>query len=244
MRLDSFLVEKGYYNSRSQANNAVKNGKIKVNGRIITKSGFEVKENDVIDAVLEVNKYVSFGGYKLQKAYETFKFDLKDKTVLDIGASTGGFTDYCLQNGASKVYAYDVGHDQLDQKIRNDERVVVKEGVNCRYLNKNDFEENIDFICMDVSFISCTKLLENISQILNDDGEAVILFKPQFEVGNEYLNRQGIVINDKIVMKKMDETIALANDLNLICLGKTESVTKEPGGNQEYLLYFKKNHQL
>jgi len=243
MRLDLFLVENQYYPTRSKAALAIKEGKVKVNNRIACKNGLEVLKNDVIKCEKEENQFVSRGGYKLLGAIDSFHIDLKEKTVLDIGASTGGFTDCALQHKAKKVYAYDVGHNQLVDKIRNNPVVIVKEGVNCRYLTKEEFSETIDFICMDVSFISCTKMFDSISNILENGKTALVLFKPQFEVGSDSLNRQGIVKSDKIIDSKMQETIdfALTKDLKLI--GKTISPIEGGDGNKEYLLYFEKTNQ-
>ncbi len=240
MRLDLYLVEKKHFNSRSKAALAIKEKKVRVNGNLITKAGFIVSENDVIEIKQDVYQFVSRGGYKLLHALHYFNINLSDKIVLDIGASTGGFTDCCLQNNAKKVYAYDVGHSQLDKTLLSDNRVVVKEKINCRYLTKDDFKDNIDFICMDVSFISCTKMFDAISNILNYNKEIIILFKPQFEVGSDYLNRQGVVVSDKIIEVKLNETIAYAETFNLKFVDKTLSPIKGGDGNKEYLLYFKK----
>ena len=240
VKLSVYLTEKGFYPTRSQATNAIKDGKIKVNNRVITKAGYEVRENDVVEAEKELNEYVSRGGYKLEAALKTFDISLENQVILDIGASTGGFTDCCLKHGASKVYAYDVGHDQLAEKLKNDPRVIAEEGINARYLRKSDLPEKVDFICMDVSFISCTRIMVAISDILESEGEAVILFKPQFEVGKEYINSKGIVTDKDVVARKINETIAYAETLGLICRGQIASPVKGQDGNQEYLLYFNK----
>ncbi len=240
MKLSIYLVETGEYPNRSQAHNAIKERKVMVNGKIITKDGFEVDENDDIKVFKEEVSYVSRGGFKLGEALNAFKISLQNKAVLDIGASTGGFTDCCLQNGASKVYAYDVGHDQLAEKLQHDPRVISKEGVNGRELYRSSFNEIIDFICMDVSFISCVKLMPNIADILHDKGQTVILFKPQFEVGPAYLNNKGVVKNGEIVNQKLSDCINEAAKLNLIHKGTVKSPIKGQNGNQEYLLYFEK----
>ena len=241
-RLDRFLVEKGYFKSRSQAQLAINEGRIKVNGRIITKNGFDIAENDLIKYEKDEHQFVSRGGYKLLAALEKFNIDLKGKTVLDIGASTGGFTDCARQHGAKKIYAYDVGHDQLADELQHDERIISKEGVNCRNLTAEDFAEPIDFICMDVSFISCTKMLKTITDTLRNNGEAVILFKPQFEVGSQYLNRQGVVINDKITRDKLLNTLELINSYGMHWINKMESPIKGGDGNREYLIYLRKDN--
>lgn len=238
MRIDQLLVKREFYKTRSQASSAIKEKRVKINGIIINKAGFDVAEDCNIEVNYPEERFVSRGGYKLLTAIREFNIDLKNKTVLDIGASTGGFTDCALQHGAEKVYAYDVGSQQLDEKIRNDKRVVVKENINCRYLKKEDFADEIDFICMDVSFISCTKMFEAISSILDTDKEAVILFKPQFEVGNDFLNKKGIVTDNNEVLKKLNDCKMEAEKLKLIMEGYVASDIKGTDGNQEYLLYF------
>ncbi len=242
MRLDVYLTEKNYFSSRSQASLAIKERRVQVNSRTITKAGYEVEESDIVTVKKQQYSFVSRGGHKLLEAINKFKIDLSDKVVLDIGASTGGFSDCALQFKAKRVYAYDVGEGQLAEKLRNDPRVIVKEKINARYLKKEDFKDEIDFICMDVSFISCTKIFEAISDILNENKEAVILFKPQFEVGNKYLNRQGIVTDDKIILEKLNETISIAISNDLSVMGICNSPIKGGDGNKEYLLYLKKGN--
>lgn len=237
VKLSVYLTESGQFPTRSQATNYIKAGKVKVNGRIITKGGYEVSDSDNIEVEKEELSYVSRGGHKLEAALKTFRISLENLTVLDIGASTGGFTDCCLQFGAKKVYAYDVGHDQLAEKLLNDHRVIAKEGVNARYLRKADFPEQIDFICMDVSFISCSKIFEAISDVLETGKEAVVLFKPQFEVGNAYLNKNGIVNNQDIVAQRLKETEEAALQHGLKLIEYMLSPIKGQDGNQEYLLH-------
>ena len=240
MRLDNHLVNIGLFTTRSQAQQAIREGRIIINGRPAHKSGMEVNESDDIRFVKPEISFVSRGGYKLLAALNANEIDLKDKTVLDIGASSGGFTDCCLQAGAKKVYAYDVGHDQLDSSLRRDSRVCVGEGINCRNLKAQDFSEPIDFICMDVSFISCTKMLDAIESVLRKEGEAVILFKPQFEVGPRYLNGQGIVSDARITKERLDETIALIREKNMEAVSVIDSPIKGGDGNKEYLIYLRK----
>ena len=240
MRLDVYLTEKGYFNSRSQALLAIKEKKVKVNNRIITKAGYIINENDSINIIKQQYSFVSRGGYKLLEAITKFNLDLSNKVILDIGASTGGFTDCCLQFGCKKVYAFDVGENQLDKSIRDNNKVIVKEKINCRYLTKNDINDTVDFVVMDVSFISAGKMLNSISNILDENGKAVILFKPQFEVGKQYLNNSNIVNNDKIVLEKLNEFIKEALRFDLYLIGFTASPIKGKEGNSEYLLYFNK----
>jgi len=243
MRLDVYLVSNGYFTTRSKATLAIKEGIVLVNNRRPFKAGMEVSDNDEITIKKQDYSFVSRGGLKLLGAIEKFNLVLENKTILDIGASTGGFTDCALQFNAKKVYAYDVGHDQLDSSLRNNLKVVVEEGINCRNLTKKDFEDEIDMIVMDVSFISCTKLFQAISDILSSNKEAMILFKPQFEVGSQYLNRQGIVTNDKIVLEKFNDAITYAEQLNLGLINYAVSPIKGGDGNKEYLLYFKKDEE-
>ena len=185
-------------------------------------------------------EFVSRGGLKLAKALKAFHIDMTGSIVLDIGASTGGFTDCALKHGARRVYAYDVGTDQLDIRLKNDPRVISREQVNCRYLRKHDIEEPIDMIVMDVSFISCTKMLEAVSDILDPGKEAVILFKPQFEVGPQYLNGHGIVRDDKISLTRLEEVKAEMADHRLKVIGTIVSPIKGKDGNTEYLMYLQK----
>ena len=241
MRLDVWLTENEVFSTRSRAQQAIKAGEIRVNGRVITKSGHEVSEEDRIEYEKPEYTFVSRGGYKLLEAIRHNGIDLQGKTVLDIGASTGGFTDCVLQMGACKVYAYDVGVGQLTNSLREDPRVIVREHINCRSLTKEDFKEDIDFICMDVSFISCVKMLDAIVSILSPGKEAVILFKPQFEVGSRYLNGQGIVTDDRIVKDRLQETKAQMALRKLEVISVIESPIRGGDGNREYLIYLKKN---
>ncbi|MBR5048414.1 MAG: TlyA family RNA methyltransferase [Erysipelotrichaceae bacterium] len=240
-RLDVYLTESGLFSTRSKAQQAIREGLIRVNGRTATKSGMEVSEQDRIEYEQPDLTFVSRGGYKLLEAIRHNGIDLKDRTVLDIGASTGGFTDCALQHGAMRVYACDVGHDQLDPSLRNNERVISREGINCRNLTSGDFPEKIDFICMDVSFISCIKMLGTIENVLKEGGEAVILFKPQFEVGPQHLNGHGIVTDDRITREKLEETVELINGSGLSVISVIESPIRGTDGNREYLIYLRKN---
>ncbi|MGN1398389.1 MAG: TlyA family RNA methyltransferase [Erysipelotrichaceae bacterium] len=244
MRLDIYLTENKYFNTRSQASLAIKENRVKVNNRFVSKAGYEVNENDIVSIIKPQYNFVSRGGYKLLEAIEKFKIDLKDKIVLDIGASTGGFTDCALQFGCKKVYAFDVGENQLDQSLRNHKQVIVREKINCRYLSKDDIADTVDYIVMDVSFISATKLFQSISNILNTDAKAVILFKPQFEVGKEYLTNANIVNNDKIVVEKLNDFIKEATAYDLYLIGFTCSPIRGKEGNKEYLLYFNKGSTI
>ena len=186
-RLDVILVEQGYATSREKAKAIIMSGNVYVNGQKEDKAGtsFDMTKIKSLEVRGSTLKYVSRGGLKLEKAMQTWEFPLEGCVCMDIGASTGGFTDCMLQNGASKVYSVDVGRGQLDWKLRNDERVVCMEQTNFRYLKPEDIPEKLDFISVDVSFISLTKILEPVKAILTDDAKMVCLIKPQFEAGRE-----------------------------------------------------------
>ncbi len=239
MRLDKFLCDNRYFESRQKAIDCIKNGFLSVNGKIVTKPAFDVSDQDQVE-VLDRMKYVSRAGEKLDFAITAYQIDLKDKVVLDIGASTGGFTDCCLQHEAKKVYAIDVGTNQLADRLRKDKRVIVRENTNARYLSKKDFDDEIDFICMDVSFISCTLILPVISSLLNSGKESVILVKPQFEVGSGYLDKHGVVKDEKRVKQILYDINSLLNEIQLVKLRCEQSPITGRNGNREYLLYIKK----
>lgn len=240
-RLDVILVNMGYAASREKAKAIIMSGNVFIKGQREDKAGatfetdgleIEVKENPL--------KYVSRGGLKLEKALATFPIDLKDSVCMDIGASTGGFTDCMLQNGARKVYSIDVGHGQLDWKLRNDMRVVCLEKTNFRYVTREQIPEEIDFASVDVSFISLKKILPVAHELLKKDGEMVCLIKPQFEAGREKVGKKGVV-RDKKVHEEVVETIlefCLNNGFDV--LGLTFSPIKGPEGNIEYLTHIRK----
>lgn len=232
MRLDKKLAEN--LPSRSKAADLIKNQRVLVNGKTITKPGFEVGEEDEIE-ILEALDFVSRAGHKLEGAFQAFSFSVKDQVVLDIGASTGGFTECCLNHGAKKVYALDVGHLQLADSLKKDDRVVEMEGRNARELKKDWFEDDIDFICMDVSFISSELILEPVfSQILPQ--HLAILVKPQFELDPSRLNKNGIVKNEKDRLKAIEKVENFIRkyykEVKLI-----DSPIKGRQGNQEAILY-------
>ena len=192
-RLDLLLVEKGMFQSREKARAAIMSGDIYVNGIKITKCGHIVKKDNPIEFKGNTMPYVSRGGYKLEKAIKTFNIQLAGKTCMDIGASTGGFTDCMLQNGAAKVYAIDVGYGQFAWKLRIDPRVVSMERTNIRYVKPEDLQELCDFASIDVSFISLTKVLPAVKALLKESGEIIALIKPQFEAGREKVGKKGVV---------------------------------------------------
>ncbi len=235
-RLDVLLYEKGYYPSREKAKEAVKSSLVKFNGKVITKPSLEFDE--ISEFETSPFLFVSRGGEKLQKALEEFQIDLHDKTVLDIGASTGGFTDVCLKNGAKKVYAVDTGTDQLDQTLKTDARVINLEKTN--YLTLNCTKFDIDFLTIDVSFISITKLIDKISKDF-EKIEIVALIKPQFEVGLEYAKKhKGIIKDEKIHQKVLKNVKNAFKNANFSILGTITSPIKGGDGNTEFLIYVKK----
>ncbi len=239
-RLDLALFEQGYAESREKAKALIMSGIVYVNDQKEIKAGRDIKDDDVIEVRGSALKYVSRGGLKLEKAMQSFPIDLNEKFCMDIGASTGGFTDCMLQNGASKVYSIDVGYGQLAWKLRSDERVVNLERTNFRYVTKETIPEDIDFASVDVSFISLKLILPVMHTLLKDGGEAVCLIKPQFEAGRENVGKKGVV-RDPAIHETVIKTIAeFANEQCFEVLGLEHSPVKGPEGNIEYLMYIKK----
>ncbi|MGM9912033.1 TlyA family RNA methyltransferase [Floccifex sp.] len=235
MRLDKACMEQ--ISSRSKAQDLIKEGYVFVNGKCITKPSFDVNELDKIEIQAKEDDYVSRAAYKLKAAFDEFNFSVENQVVLDIGASTGGFTDLCLQKGAKKVYALDVGHLQLAEKLDQDSRVVKMEGYNARNLTREWFEDDIDFICMDVSFISAKTILSAVFSNLNVSHMA-ILIKPQFECGPQYLNKQG-VLKDKKIQQKVVEDVEQFVFTNYAYIRMIPCPIKGRNGNQEFILYAK-----
>ena len=239
-RLDVILVNNGLASSRDNAKRTIMAGLVTVDGIVETKSGqkFDVdSEFKVKDKLL---KYVSRGGLKLEKAIQSFNIKLNGCYAVDMGASTGGFTDCMLMNGALKVYALDVGYGQLDYKLRVDPRVINMEKTNIRYLDTTLIEEPIDFISIDVSFISLRHMFPVASKILKDTGAIMCLIKPQFEAGREQVGKKGIVRDSKIHVEVIENVISYASDNGLYPHGLDYSPVKGTKGNIEYLLYLKK----
>ena len=240
LRLDVALTERGFAESREKAKALIMAGIVYVNNQKSDKAGNTVKPDDVIEVRGETLKYVSRGGLKLEKAVKVFDFTLDNKICADIGASTGGFTDCMLQNGAVKVYSIDVGYGQLAWKLRSDERVVNLERTNFRYVTHEQIPEDIDFASVDVSFISLKLILPVMYNLLKDSGEAVCLIKPQFEAGRENVGKKGVV-RDPAVHENVIKTIAeFANSQSFDVLGLEHSPVKGPEGNIEYLMYLRK----
>lgn len=242
-RLDVLLVQRNLAPGRDQAKAYIMAGSVYVDGMKEDKAGTKIPVTAQIEVRAASMKYVSRGGYKLEKAMEVFPITLEGKICLDIGASTGGFTDCMLQNGAAKVYAIDVGYGQLDWKLRNDERVVCLEKTNVRYVTKEQVPEEADFASIDVSFISLTKVLPAVMGVMQPAGQLVCLIKPQFEAGREKVGKNGVV-KDIQVHKDVIAMIAdyaLANGLGI--LGLDFSPIKGPKGNIEYLIYLEKGKE-
>ncbi len=237
-RLDVLLVEKGIASSRENAKRLIESGKVKVNSTIVTKSSKMFDDSVMIEAVQD--KYVSRGAYKLQKALETFGISVEGKKFMDCGASTGGFTDCLLQNGAKKVWAVDVGTSQLAEKLKNDDRVVSIEQTNIRYMNKEEWMEDIYAAVMDLSFISLVLILERLFKILGENAIYIALIKPQFEAGKEYLNKNGIVKDKKIHVDVIEKICSFVEAKGHRIKGLTYSPISGGDGNIEYLICFGK----
>ena len=237
-RLDVILVNQGYAPSREKAKAIIMSGNVYVNGQKEDKAGTGFDESKI---QLEVRgsslRYVSRGGLKLEKAMNQWNLKLNDKVCMDIGASTGGFTDCMLQNGASKVYSVDVGHGQLAWKLRNDERVVCMEQTNFRYMVREDIQDDLDFASVDVSFISLTKILIPARNLLRIGAEMVCLVKPQFEAGKEKVGKNGVVREPEVHEEVIAKIVDFANLIGFSVLHLDYSPIKGPEGNIEYLLH-------
>ena len=240
-RLDVLLVNRGLAASREKAKAIIMSGSVYVDGQKEDKAGQTFPEEANIEVRGSTLKYVSRGGLKLEKAMECFDVSLSGKICMDVGSSTGGFTDCMLQNGAVKVYAVDVGHGQLDWKLRNDQRVICMEKTNIRYVKPDDIEDRIQFSSIDVSFISLTKVLGPVKELLTDDGEIVCLIKPQFEAGREKVGKHGVVRDASVHKEVIDMVMNYAVSINFEVMNLEFSPVKGPEGNIEYLLHLLKH---
>ncbi len=244
-RLDVILVNQGYAPSREKAKAIIMSGNVYVNGQKEDKAGTSFDESKV---TIEVRgnslKYVSRGGLKLEKAMEQWALPLEGLICMDIGASTGGFTDCMLQNGAKKVYSVDVGHGQLAWKLRNDERVVCMEQTNFRYMTREDIADELDFASVDVSFISLTKILIPARNLLKTNGQMVCLIKPQFEAGKDKVGKNGVVREPEIHKEVIHKILDYADSIGFEVLHLEYSPIKGPEGNIEYLVHLKKQEAL
>ncbi len=242
-RLDVLLVDRGFFESREKAKAVIMSGCVYVNNQKADKAGSSYDESAAVEVRDNKLRYVSRGGYKLEKAMSVFPISLDGKVTMDIGASTGGFTDCMLQNGADKVYAVDVGYGQLAWKLRGDPRVVNLERTNMRYVTHEQVPEDIDFFSVDVAFISLKLILPAARGVCGDNAEGVCLIKPQFEAGREHIGKNGVVRDKKIHEAVVDEIIAFCLDNGFSVLGLDYSPIKGPRGNIEYLLYIRSSNE-
>lgn len=243
-RLDVLLVNRNLAESLEKAKAIIMSGEVFVNGQREDKAGSSFPEEVRIEVKSNPLKYVSRGGLKLEKVMEKYGFALKSKVCMDVGSSTGGFTDCMLQNGAAKVYAVDVGTNQLAWKLRQDERVVTMEKTNIRYLTPDQIDDKIDFASIDVSFISLTKVLLSVRELLDVKGEVVSLIKPQFEAAREKVGKKGVVKDLKVHIEVIQMVSTYANSIGFDTIDLDYSPIKGPEGNIEYLLYLRKNIEI
>jgi 23S rRNA (cytidine1920-2'-O)/16S rRNA (cytidine1409-2'-O)-methyltransferase len=241
IRLDQLLVQRGLAASREKAQRLILAGAVRVNGEVAGKPGHTIPdEPELIVAVEAPERFVSRGGLKLEKAFETFALDVSGRLCLDVGASTGGFTDCLLQHGAARVYAVDVGRGQLDWRLRSDPRVVVREGINARYLKPGDLPGPVSFAVADVSFISLTKILPAVTPLM-EPGDLVTLIKPQFEAGAKQVGKGGVVRDPAVRERVVAEIRAFGEGLpGLVWQACCESPIKGPAGNVEFLAWWKR----
>lgn len=240
IRLDVLLTEKGFQESRQRAQATIMSGLVYVNGQRVDKPGTAVDPEAEIEVRGSTLRYVSRGGLKLEKAMDVWPIELKGKICMDVGASTGGFTDCMLQNGAAKVYAVDVGYGQLAWSLRSDGRVVCLERTNARYLDRETIPEEPEFSSVDVSFISLKLILPAIAGVLKDGGEAVCLVKPQFEAGREKVGKKGVVRNPAVHREVLEQFLEHARESGFTVLDLSWSPVRGPEGNIEYLGWLRK----
>ena len=238
-RLDAALVERGLITSRERAKTTIMSGQVYVNGQKADKAGAPVRSDDQIEVRGDTLRYVSRGGLKLEKAMQDFPITVSGKRALDAGASTGGFTDCMLQNGAERVYAVDVGYGQLAWSLRNDPRVVNMERTNIRYVTHEQIPELLDFAVIDVSFISLALVLKPVRALLSDAAEAVCLIKPQVEAGRDKVGKKGVVRDPEVHLAVLEAFLQHAKDAGFVVAGITFSPIKGPEGNIEYLGYLR-----
>ncbi len=239
-RLDVLLTQRGLAPSREKAKAMIMEGNVFVAGQREDKAGTSFDEKVAIEVRGNTLKYVSRGGLKLEKAIQNFDISLTDKICMDIGASTGGFTDCMLQNGAAKVYAVDVGYGQFAWKLRQDQRVVCMEKTNIRYVTPEDIGDVLDFASVDVSFISLTKVLPAAKELLSETGEMICLIKPQFEAGKEKVGKKGVVRDPKVHQEVIERILAFAEETGFAVRSLEFSPIKGPEGNIEYLVHIQK----
>ena len=242
-RLDILLVEKGFFTTREKAKSAIMAGEVLVEGERVNKSGQRIKAESNISVIKKETVFVSRGGEKLEKAIKEFNILVNGKRAIDVGASTGGFTDCLLKSGAEKVYCIDVGYGQLAWKLQKDSRVVVIDRTNIRYLTADKFDDLFDLATIDVSFISLDKVLPAVYNLLNEKGEVVALIKPQFEAGREFVQRGGLVKKAEVHQMVIERVGDKAQEMGFSIQGLTFSPLKKTSGNIEYLIYLVKNSE-
>lgn len=242
IRLDALLVKRGIFSGRDEAKRAIMAGMIFIKENRATKGGQTYQEDIEIILKGKVCPYVSRGGLKLEKALKTFNIKLSGKIALDIGASTGGFTDCMLQHDVKKVYAVDVGYGQLAWKLRQDERVINIERFNARYIAEKDVADKMDFVSIDVSFISLSRILPPVEKLLKSDGEIVALVKPQFEAGKNQVGKGGVIRDKNVHTEVLSSVFHIAETSGFIVKGLDYSPVQGPSGNIEFLLYLKKKN--
>ena len=238
-RLDVLLVKRNLAESREKAKAVIMSGNVFVDGNREDKAGTMFEDSVAIELKGSTLRYVSRGGLKLEKAVDVFNIELSGKICMDVGASTGGFTDCMLQNGAVRVYSVDVGHGQLAWKLRNDERVVCMEKTNIRYVTEDEVTDKIEFVSIDVSFISLTKVLLPVKALMTEDAQMVCLIKPQFEAGREKVGKKGVVRDPAVHEEVIHMVMNYAQEIGMQLLNLDFSPVKGPEGNIEYLLYLK-----
>lgn len=240
IRLDQLVFDLGLAESKERAKTTVMSGLVFVNGQRADKPGMQVSPDVNVEVKGTALPYVSRGGLKLEKALKVFPIDVNGKVCIDCGASTGGFTDVLLKNGAAKVYSVDVGHGQLAWSLRNDERVVNMERTNIRYISSEQIPEPLDICVMDLSFISVKLVLPAVCALLKDDAQLVCLIKPQFEAGREEVGKKGVVRDKAVHLSVIESVLSFAPTVGMTVMGLDFSPIKGPEGNREYLCYMKK----
>lgn len=236
-RLDVYLVSQKIAKSRTLAATLIKDGKIEVDGEIIKKPSYTVDETTSVKLVGDLPKYVSRGGLKLEFALEEFQIDVSGKICLDIGASTGGFTDCLLKHGAKRVFAVDVGTLQLSDELKSDDRVMSLENLDIRSADESVIPQKVDFVCVDVSFISLTQIIGEIKRFINDNSEIVLLVKPQFEAGKRFLGKNGVIKDEKVVKQAVKKVIDFAVENDFVVKNQALSPILGGEGNREFLVH-------
>ena len=239
-RIDVLLVKRGLFSSREQARASILAGEVFIRDARVDKAGKTVDEDAPVEVRSKRQRYVSRGGFKMEGAAEAFGLDFSGLTVLDVGASSGGYTDFALQHGAKKVYAVDVGYGQLDWKLRSDERVVVMERTNARHLTPEQLGEKVDRATMDVSFISTTLIFPALYELVKETGDCVSLIKPQFEAGREFVGKRGVVRDPSVHAAVLHKCISAAEETGWRCVDVCYSPIKGPEGNIEYFIRLQK----